>query len=93
MDAHIITLAEELRSERSRVCRLGTGDYDSLAEMLRTTAACNWDASRKDFVAAAILAGIHPDTARIQFTISRKVSAECDDHGVLQADGRIIYPN
>lgn len=89
MDAHIITLSNEIKHERGYV----GSDYRGLAEMLRHVAACNAQASRKDFVAAAKLAGINEQTARIQFGASRKISLECYDGGVLQADGRIIYPN
>lgn len=89
MDAHITSLAQEITAERAYI----GSDYVGIAEMLRHVAACNADASRKDFVAAAKLAGINEHTARIQFANSRKISVECDDGGVLQADGRIIYPN
>lgn len=87
MDAHII-LTEEIRRERGYI----GSDYVGIAEMLRHVAACNFDVARKDFVAAAKAAGINEHTARIQFAQSRKVSLECDDGGVLQADGRIVYP-
>lgn len=87
MDAHII-LTEEIKRERGYV----GSDHRGLAEMLRHVAACNYQASRKEFVAAAKAAGINEQTARIQFSASRKISMECDDGGVLQADGRILYP-
>lgn len=87
MDAHN-TLIEEIKRERGYI----GSDYRGIAEMLRHVAACNFDTTRKGFVKAAIEAGINPSTASIQFANSRKLSMGCDDGGVLQSDGRIIYP-
>lgn len=88
MDAHPI-LTEEIKRERGYI----GSDYVGIAEMLRHVAACNFDVTRKGFVAAAKAAGINEHTARIQFSQSRKLSLGCDDGGVLQADGRIVYPS
>lgn len=88
MDA-LTTLTEEIKRERGYI----GSDYVGIADMLRHVAFCNFATTRKDFVAAAVAAGINPNTARIQFSNSRKSYSEIEDGGILLPDGRIIYPD
>lgn len=68
------------------------GDRDELpttAALLKYVTAINPEATKKEFVAAAVAAGYHPNTAAIQFAQSRVISLSCGDV-LLLPDGRLV---
>lgn len=65
------------------------GELPHQSDRLCYVAAINPQLTRKQFVAEAVLAGYHPNTAAIQFAKSRRVSVSCGDV-VLAEDGRLI---
>lgn len=68
-----------------------SGEFTRQAPLLRYVAAINPDATRLQFVEAAVALGYHPKTAEIQFRQSRRESMELDrDSYTLADDGRMI---
>lgn len=64
-------------------------EFTQIAPMLRYVAALNPDASKKEFVAAAVEVGYNPTTAAIQFAQSRRF--DCDSYGYsMDAEYRLI---
>lgn len=64
-------------------------EFTRIAPMLRYVAAINPDATKKEFIEAAVELNYNPTTAAIQFAQSRKF--DCDSYGhVLDKDGRLI---
>lgn len=62
------------------------------SHLLRYVAALNSEVTKKEFVAAAVIAGYHPNTAAIQFANSRKVSLSFDEPGLrMDKEGRLYY--
>jgi hypothetical protein len=61
----------------------------SLTCLLRTVAALNVEATRRDFLTALGSVGLNENTCRTQFAKSRAISV-ADGEGALQADGSIV---
>ena len=62
------------------------------SHLLRYVAAINADITKKEFVAAAVAAGYHPNTAAIQFANSRRVSLSFNEPGLrIDLEGRLYY--
>lgn len=57
-------------------CRHAAGEFLSDAALLRYVAAINPEATRKEFVAAAVAAGYRANTAGNRFNESRKFDAD-----------------
>jgi hypothetical protein len=65
----------------------GCSNAGRLCPMLRYIVALNPSMTKKEFIAAAVIEGIKPTTAAIQFANSRRVSASMD--AIVDKDGRI----
>ncbi len=89
MGAKIITIAAEITKESGYIDPRGSLCYIGKAEMLRNVAATNWDSTKKEFIAAAVMAGFNKDTAAIQFAKSRQIDLSFG-YCHLEADGRLI---
>ncbi len=66
-----------------------SGEFDRIAPLLRYVAAINPQATKREFIVAAVQAGYNPDTAGIQFAQSRRFSLTFGDCS-LDAEGRLV---
>lgn len=60
-----------------------------IAGQIRYVAAINPDATKAEFVAAAVVFGFNQSTASIQFTKSRRLWVE-DFGGSIDSEGRLV---
>lgn len=65
-------------------------EYGGLAGQLRNVATLNPSVTKREFVAAAEVAGYHKATAQIQFDKSRRFDLAAYDHLVLDTEGRLL---
>lgn len=69
-----------------------SGEFSTIREsgkLMRYVASINPDATRSEFVAAAVLAGYHRNTAACRFLESRKFDITTDPTLCMQKDGKL----
>jgi hypothetical protein len=68
-----------------------TDDFKHISPLLRYVAAINPDATKKEFIEAAVREGYNPNTASIQFVQSRQFTlGEDDSFSGINKNGSLI---
>ncbi len=69
-----------------------SAEFSSAAPLLRYVVALNIEASKAEFVAAAVKAGYPAHSAGARFGESRRVTLADEPTSIKHADGSLAYP-